>query len=512
MADLEFVNPSTGAALGAYAFGTIAAGTASAAYPIRLRYKWGQSGSGLRQNAVVLEVSDDGGVTWGVDTAEFTLAATAALNPGADPLFAGTALAARRTNRLNLAPLRAGCGYDLSLVFSPTLRTGAATTTYTWRLGVLYNEGSREISLNPGLPTGVLTGLGDIECREWIIAPTLTEATAAVNLGFLAYDWDGGEKQVGAGPVALDQGDGDAATLGSGEEYVAVLSVGGGSGITVTKGSKAPAGDATTPAYPSGELAVAVVRVPYGGVITTATLVATSGRLVVTYSGSGRTVYVGQGRAQMPGYLIAPQSRQSFTFPGDATYELYISRGAALNRTGDGMWLASVTCAGGVVTDIVDRRVLLYQGLRPRLYTDLDADGYTLTNVQTPVQSSDPGNAAPIASVWANNSKPSARVVATTNQTLTSNLPTIDGVTLTEDQVALLTGQTAPKENGLWQVRGSSPWLRLPWAATAFYLAAGAMVYVREGTAGAKSLWLQTLAIDDIETDAQEWRKVWQAP
>jgi len=510
MADLEFVDPTTGAALGTHAFGEIAAGTASTAYDLRLRYKWGQSGSGLWQNALLLEVSTDGGVTWDNDLAEFTLAVVDTDNVPSDPLFLGALVSARRTSRLELPALRAGCAYDLELKFHPTLRTGTATTDYSWRLSVVYNESVQVISLNPDAPTGVLTGLGDESVSEWVTAPTLTNGTDEVTLSDCSYVLAGAPFSIGGNVYGLSQDDGDSAALGSGEEYVAVLSADSTGTVNTTKGAKDTAGDALTPAFPEGEKPVAVVRVPYGGVIATSTLVAVSGRCLVSDAG-GLVVTVHPGRAVMPGYYLTPQQVQSLTLPDDATSLVYLDATGTPSTTG-GVLLWEVTTSSGDITGMSDRRTLLYQGQQAEMFNDVNAYGFTLFNLPQPDNGTAAGNAATVGFVRSGSAKPSARVVATTNQTLTSNLPTIDGVTLIEDEVALLTGQTDDEDNGLWIVHESAAWERHPWALDAATLNAGAMVFVREGTAKAKSLWIQTLAIADTATDSQEWLEVWQAP
>ncbi len=358
MADIEFVNPSTGAALGTYAFGTVAVGTASAAYAIRVRYKWGQTGSGLNSNALVLQYSTDGGVTWESDLALFTLAVTAIQNTSSDALFLGTTLSARRTNRLVLPPLRAGCAYDLALVFSHPLVTGAATTTYTWRLGLEYNQSYQPAGLVPDAPYGVLSGLGCPDVSEWITAPTLTNDTDKVTLGNCAYVHEGVRLEIAGGDVALSQDDGSSVTLSATEEYVAVLSVGAAGAVTVTKGDLDTAGTAGAPAYPVGELPLAVVRVPYGGVIVTSTLVAVSGRCAVSDAG-GLDVTIQPGRVSVPGYLVTPATVQTLTLADDSTSTVSLSEAGVANVDGDGAPLATVVCASGDISSVTDVRRLL---------------------------------------------------------------------------------------------------------------------------------------------------------
>lgn len=361
MADLEFVDSTTGAVLGAQAYGTVAIGTDSTPKALRLRYRWGQTGSGLQSNALVIEYSTDGGTTWASDLAMFKVEVTDVQNPDADPDFLGALLTARRTNRLELPPLRAGCAYDLALTFSHPYVTGAATTTYRWRMGVEYNEAARRVAFVPDGPSGVLSGIGCPDVSEWIVAPSFTPGTDQVTLGDCSYVHLGLRYEVPGDDIALDGTDGDSASLSSGEEYIALLSA-GASGITTTKGLLATAGTAVAPSYPAGELPLAFVRVPYGGVIVTYTLHALSGRFLVE-DGGGLYAYVGPGRGQLPGWLVTPRNQQVGPLVDDATSTIYVSEAAVANTDGDGFPVADVTTAGGSITAIVARRRLL--GLEP---------------------------------------------------------------------------------------------------------------------------------------------------
>lgn len=353
MSDFEFVDPATGLALGPHAFGTVAAGTASAAKAVRLRYKHGQTGSGAPSNALVMRVSENGGSTWRDAVTEFTLEITAVSAP--DPLFTERARSLGRGTRWALAPFRAGCYADLTLTFTPDKRTGAASTPLSWELGIDESI-SRPVAEVPGAPAGVLSGIGDASHSEWITAPTLANGTAEVTLGDCAYVHDGIRHELAGGAVALSQDDGSAVTLSATEEYVAVLSA-GASGITTTKGSLATAGTATAPAFPAGELPIAVVRVPYGGVIATSTLVAVSGRCAVADAG-GLDVTVQPGRVSVPGWLATPRTVQTLTLPDDATSTVRMAASGAVSLT-DGAPLAEVVTAAGDIVSITDLRRLL---------------------------------------------------------------------------------------------------------------------------------------------------------
>lgn len=491
MADLELVDPTTGATLGAYAYGTVAAGVESASYPVRLRYKWGQTGSGLNSNALVLEVSEDEGSTWRTDLTEFTLAVTATVNTANDPEFYGSEVSARRTTRLDLPPLRAGCAYDLAIVFSPTLRTGATTSAYSWRLGIRYNESWQAISIIPDAPTGVLTGLGDASISEWVTAPTLTPGTGEVTLGDCDYVFEGVALAIAGAAVTLSQ-TAASGTLTSGQEYVAVLSVGSAGTVVTTKGYRTTAGSAITPAYPAGNLPIGVVRVPYGGVIVTTTVVALTGRLVVS-DGGGLVAAVAPGRATMPGYLLTPRNVQRITLPDDATTAVYLDSQGVPSLVG-GVPLATVTTAGGVITGIVDDRLVLSEGRRPAvpispLTADLNADYHRITAIPEPGLTTSEYDAANWGSVMQRGAKAPVKVIVDANVTV-SGLQTLDGVACGENYAVLLIAQTDPAEMGKWLVH-SGAWERHPDAKDGYYVYAGITVYCRAGTY-ARQVWIQT--------------------
>ncbi len=88
----------------------------------------------------------------------------------------------------------------------------------------------------------------------------------------------------------------------------------------------------------------------------------------------------------------------------------------------------------------------------------------------------------------------------------------VDSVTVVTNDRILLPLQSDPAENGKWIASTTGPWTRHPDCASAYYLYNGCLVWVREGTVNAKSLWVQSEDIADIETDAQTWSLVYQIP
>ncbi|HAM57441.1 MAG TPA: hypothetical protein DCQ64_19315 [Candidatus Rokubacteria bacterium] len=372
MADSEFVDPITGLALGAHAYGIIPAGTVSAAFAARLRHKWGQSGSGIPANALCLRLSEDGGATWRTDLRQFTVAITAVVNTTNDPLYTETVRSLGKGYRFRLAPLRAGCAVDLAITFTPDLRPGggASQTDYRWEMGLDFEQWE-EIALIPDAPSGILAGLGDVTVTEWVTAPTLTNGTDKVTLGDGLLVYRGVYLNSAAGDVALDQNDDDSVALVAGEEYVAVGAVYSDGSIIVMKGPKAAAGSAVQPVSYT-DVPVFVARVPYGGVIVTSTLLAVSGRCAVTDTG-GLTYSVQPGRAVSPGMLATPATVQTGTLPDESTSIVYLSPSGVANLTA-GVPLKQFTTSGGDITGEVDLRLMLFSG-----NGDVNMGGHTLS-------------------------------------------------------------------------------------------------------------------------------------
>ncbi len=100
-----------------------------------------------------------------------------------------------------------------------------------------------------------------------------------------------------------------------------------------------------------------------------------------------------------------------------------------------------------------------------------------------------------LAATAARDAKDNAVALADTNQALTG-LPTIDGVSPTAGQRVLLTGQTAPAENGLWEVAAGA-WTRPSDFATGSS-AEGAFVCITAGTTYEASCWV---AVSDAPAD-----------
>jgi hypothetical protein len=100
-----------------------------------------------------------------------------------------------------------------------------------------------------------------------------------------------------------------------------------------------------------------------------------------------------------------------------------------------------------------------------------------------------------------------AEVVALTNQTL-SGLPTVDGITLTDAQYILLTGQTTGSQNGLWQVH-SGAWTRPTEMPAGASIRSGAVIFIRQGTTYINSQFALTgTGAITVDTTAQNYIQI----
>ena len=85
--------------------------------------------------------------------------------------------------------------------------------------------------------------------------------------------------------------------------------------------------------------------------------------------------------------------------------------------------------------------------------------GFTLTNVGSPIASTDAVTKAYADSIKSGIQLKFARVVSTTNQSTLSGFLTIDGYTTVAGDIIFLEGQTTASQNGLWTV-ASGAWTR----------------------------------------------------
>jgi hypothetical protein len=124
---------------------------------------------------------------------------------------------------------------------------------------------------------------------------------------------------------------------------------------------------------------------------------------------------------------------------------------------------------------------------------DFSAGGYKITNVATPVSSTDAANKAYVDDTVAGLSwKNEVRVATTANGTLASafaNGSSVDGVSLVTGDRILLKDQTTQTENGIYTVNASGAPTRATDADSANEIN-GAAVFVTNGTANQGTRWV----------------------
>lgn len=235
--------------------------------------------------AIRVEVWDTGTSRWlttgvpALDDAWFRVRVVGSANPSAHAEFApaGTAWTSIGAGRqLRLVPMLGNTSLYVEVAIRPPLRTGAASETVTCRLVPSYNNTT--FPLPNGVAeqgVGILTSVGDAATSELLERLTVTPTGTPddyVHVPAVQYLFYGVRYNRIGDDVQLNQDDGDSATLGSGEEYLALLYQKEDTATTtVLKGSKATAGSAVAPTLGVDQgIPLALVTVAYdagGGAI-----------------------------------------------------------------------------------------------------------------------------------------------------------------------------------------------------------------------------------------------------
>jgi hypothetical protein len=145
-------------------------------------------------------------------------------------------------------------------------------------------------------------------------------------------------------------------------------------------------------------------------------------------------------------------------------------------------------------------------GTGTTLSANLNADGFTVTDLAEPANASDAATKGYVDAV-AEGLHVHASVAAATTANVdlaTGGLLVIDGVTLVAGDRVLVKNQTAPAENGIY-VAASGAWTRATDYDSAEEIQAGDFVFVSGGTLYSSTGWVQENAVTTLGTDPIVW-------
>jgi hypothetical protein len=183
-------------------------------------------------------------------------------------------------------------------------------------------------------------------------------------------------------------------------------------------------------------------------------------------------------------------------FDGNDAIEVVVGNGLEIDENG------AVAIDTAVVVDVDSAQTLSNK----KLGTDLDADGFQVTNLGTPQNANDAATKDYVDAVAEGlHIHPSVAVATTENITLSPAPATIDGVTLTEGMRVLVKDQTNLAENGIYVLDSEGDLVRAEDHDTAGEVQAGDFVFVVGGTTYTSSGWVQINNVNTLGTDPIEW-------
>lgn len=270
---------------------------------------------------------------------------------------------------LPLGDVPGGCDVYVEIKFRPP--STAAELDWRWSLGV--TDAQYSVPAPPSLTAvdqGIIHGVGDRSASGIVrgCAVTVTSPTEDDEVHVAAGVWQTAGNLYGkiVSDHTLNQNDGAAAALTSGQSYYAALTL-GASGVTVTKGTKATS--PTRPTLPAGScLAYVKVRYQAGG---TSEILSTDLEGTLLYdrylceAGSGLQVKIHPGRSLGGSTYRDAASIQLVTLAAsDTSYLWQLASGlweatldeTAPESTATGPWWEVTTDGSGVTPPIVDRR------------------------------------------------------------------------------------------------------------------------------------------------------------
>lgn len=261
-----------------------------------------------------------------------------------------------------LPDLEEGQGVELELrIFTPA--DGApreAELEISVEIGGFVATGALSNAVGYGTYFGVGDGreYGLVEAAEVVADSPASDAVVVGSAGWL---WAGIPSYLHSAPLTLDDEDGAAVALSSGESYIAALCAGDGA-VEVVKGLLAaqPVGPENRPALTRAQRKnlLAWVERPFSATITASEITDARALRFAALSSAGLTLTVAPSRQFVPGAMIDHQAPETVTLDDDATSEVWRLGSGGLLATTTGRpdptaWLlATVTTAGGSVTAI----------------------------------------------------------------------------------------------------------------------------------------------------------------
>ena len=155
-------------------------------------------------------------------------------------------------------------------------------------------------------------------------------------------------------------------------------------------------------------------------------------------------------------------------------------------------------------TQLQDGALFLKRDGTVPLSAALNFGGFAATNVGNGVNPSDAVNMSQLSAV-ANGygTKGGADTVSLTNVAALTGLQTINGVTLTDGDIAFLPNQTTGTQNGPWVARATA-WTRPVWY-TGTTPSEGAYIVIERGTYAGYSFILSTQGTITVDTTVTSW-------
>lgn len=218
-------------------------------------------------------------------------------------------------------------------------------------------------------------GIGDESQTELLSETYMTEQGtpgSSIDVGDIYWIHEGVPFVKLASTLTFNNLDGSAAALAAGEEYLATISLGGSSTITVTKSDKgtAPLPSTSRPDTPTGEILLGYVQVQFDLTINTAEISHYWVLGCFSQYNSGLTMTVGRGQALVDDYYVRRTSFSNVTLTASQTNYVFLNGDGSFGVTTDGskptarsLLLYEATTDGSGVTALVDRRVYSNRGM-----------------------------------------------------------------------------------------------------------------------------------------------------